>query len=267
MRIAILGTGNMGKALINGLDKNMGKNVDLLAYDVSSRALESLPKSVTVRQPGRWFGKGERPDAVVIALKPADIGPSLASLRDLAAKSPGVLWCSIAAGVTIEALEKHLGPVARICRAMPNTPALIGKGMTAFSLNGRCSAADVETAQTIFGSCGQTVQVDEKLINAVTGLSGSGPAYVYLFIEALIEGGVCAGLPYQTARACAIQTVLGAAAMVEQTGEEPAVLKSRVMSPGGTTVQGLMALEEQGVKIGVIKAVVAAAKRAAELGG
>jgi pyrroline-5-carboxylate reductase len=266
MRIGILGTGNMGKALINGLLNSFGDEVEIVAYDVSPKARESLLAPVMVRQPQKWFGsKGEKPQAIVVAVKPADVAAGLSPLKEYAAKNPDVLWCSIAAGISISSLEKWLGSSAKICRAMPNTPALIGEGMTAFALNGRCSAADAEKARTIFNACGKAVQVDEKLINAITGLSGSGPAYVYLFIEALIEGGVSAGLPYQTARACALQTVIGAAKMVEKTGEDPAALKAKVMSPAGTTARGIMALEQNNFKYAVMKAVGEATARAKEL--
>jgi pyrroline-5-carboxylate reductase len=149
---------------------------------------------------------------------------------------------------------------------MPNTPALIGEAMSALTLNSQCDDNDAQIAEEILSACGKVVIVPEKLMNAVTGLSGSGPAYVYLFIEALIEGGVAAGLPYAIARECAVQTVIGAARMVEQTEENAASLKAKVMSPGGTTVRGLMALEKNKFKYSVIQAVTDAAARAEELG-
>jgi pyrroline-5-carboxylate reductase len=168
--------------------------------------------------------------------------------------------------VTISGLEGFLSSSAKICRVMPNTPALIGEGISAFAMNKQCNEDDGQLAEEILSACGKVVRVPEKLMNAVTGLSGSGPAYVYLFIEALIEGGVAAGLPYALAKECAVQTVIGAGRMVEQSDENPAALKSRVMSPGGTTVRGLLALEENKFKYAVIKAVTDAASRAEELG-
>jgi pyrroline-5-carboxylate reductase len=149
---------------------------------------------------------------------------------------------------------------------MPNTPALVGEAMSAYCLNGRCRDSDKMIIEQVLGAIGKVIAVPEKLMNAVTGLSGSGPAYVYLFIEALVEGGVAAGIPYGIAKQCAVQTVLGAARMAEASDEDVATLKSRVMSPGGTTVRGLMALEENKFKYSVIKAVTDATVRAEELG-
>jgi pyrroline-5-carboxylate reductase len=159
-----------------------------------------------------------------------------------------------------------LGAQARIVRVMPNTPSLIGEGFSAYALNERCTGHDEEATRHILAACGKAQGVPEKLMDAVTGLSGSGPAYVYLFVEALIEAGVTAGLPLQVAREAAVQTLLGAGHMIRETGEDPAVLKRRVMSPGGTTVEGLRALEHAGLRSAVIEAVRAAAVRSAELG-
>jgi pyrroline-5-carboxylate reductase len=266
MRIAVLGTGNMGKALMTGLLSRSGGDLSIMAYDINPKASESLPQRVSVCNPDSWFTETSCPDLVLISVKPGEIVTAVGPVASRASQYPEVLWCSIAAGVSIASLEKILGPSAKVCRAMPNMPALIGEGMTAFALNSRCSSVDAETAYYLFSACGKAVQVEEKLMNAVTGLSGSGPAYVYLFIEALVEGGVAAGLPLQVAKACALQTIQGAARMVERTGEDPAALKARVMSPAGTTVQGLMALEQHGFKYSVMRAVVDAAKRSAELG-
>ncbi len=266
MKVAFLGCGNMGKAVIAGL-LNKYPDTSVMAFDKNDAALTELPDEVVVLPPEEWFEKENIPDAVVIAVKPQDIEeavmPFSARLENNAAAT---VWISLAAGVTIPSLEGCISGAARICRVMPNTPALIGEGMSALACNGNCNEDDGELAQEILSACGRVVRVPEKLMNAVTGLSGSGPAYVYLFIEALIEGGVAAGLPYATAKECAVQTVIGAARMVEQSDENTAGLKSRVMSPGGTTVRGLMALEQNNFKYAVIKAVTDAAARAEELG-
>jgi pyrroline-5-carboxylate reductase len=266
MRIAVLGTGHMGRALIKGLVERYGPQADILAWDSSepTRALVAAP--AVVASPDTWFA-GETPAAVIVAVKPADVAAAVAPLAGAARSHDTVLWCSVAAGVKIAALERALGEGSRICRVMPNTPALIGEGISAFALNNRCSPRDAELAAGIFGACGKVVHVPEKFMNAVTGLSGSGPAYVYLFIESLIEGGVGAGLPYDVARQLAVQTVIGAGRMVERTGEPPAALKAAVMSPGGTTARGLLALEQHQFKFAVMKAVSDAARRAEELGG
>ena len=151
-------------------------------------------------------------------------------------------------------------------RAMPNTPALVGHGAAAYCLGSRATPEDAVTAQALLGAVGLVVQVPEKLMDAVTGLSGSGPAYIYVVIDALADGGVKAGLPRADAVRLAAQTVLGAAAMVLETGEHPAVLKDMVTSPGGTTIAGLAALERHGLRSALIEAVGAATARAAELG-
>lgn len=267
MRIAVLGAGNMGRAILSGLLRTYGSEVSLLAHDVSAEALAELPEGVAAVPAGEWFAGKDHPDAVVVAVKPTTIGEALNALAPSVKKAPDVLWCSVAAGVCLSTLENALGASCRICRVMPNTPALVGEGMSVFALNPCCTERDGETARKIFGACGKVAQAPEKLLDAVTGLSGSGPAYVYLFVEALVEGGVAAGLPLALAREAALQTVRGAAAMIEQTGEPPAQLKARVMSPGGTTVRGLAALEERGFKYAVIKAIAEATKRAGELGG
>ena len=265
MRVAVLGTGNMGKAILGGLQRTYGSEVSLLAHDVSAEALAGVPEGVETAPVGSWFTGKDLPDAVVVAVKPDVVSKALNAIPSTARKASEVLWCSVAAGTTLSVLEKTLGSSCKICRVMPNAPALVGEGMSVFALNDRCTERDAETARKIFGACGKVLQAPEKLMDAVTGLSGSGPAYVYLFVEALIEGGVAAGLPYATAREAAIQTVRGAASMMEQTGESPAQLKARVMSPGGTTVRGLAALEERGFKYAVIKAVAEATRRAGEL--
>jgi pyrroline-5-carboxylate reductase len=266
MKIGIIGIGNMGKALIGGLIGKYGRDVSVVAWDVIETARTGLAKDVKILPPNEWFGKGETPDAVIVAVKPADVAATMSLLDEQAAASPKTVWISIAAGISIAALEKAIGVSAKVCRVMPNTPALVGEGVSCYALNRHCAPVDGETVKKILSACGKTIEVPEKLMNAVTGLSGSGPAYVYQFIEARIEGGVAAGLPYPIARESAVQTVIGAAKMVEQSGETPSTLKSRVMSPGGTTARGLLALEENNFKYAVMKAVIDATKRAEELG-
>jgi pyrroline-5-carboxylate reductase len=265
MNIGILGTGNMGKALIGGMLKAYGVDVHLVAFDLKKEAMKSLDTKVLIAGLDTWAKKGL--DAVVIAVKPADMEQALSECRRIIGKkAKGPLWISIAAGKSIGWIAKRLSPSSRIVRVMPNTPALIGEGISAYAMNENCGNSDAEKVEYVLKACGKTVQVPEKLLDAVTGLSGSGPAYVYLFIEALIDGGVTAGLPYHVARELALQTVIGAASMIEQEGENPAVLRSRVMSPGGTTASGLNALEKNAFRHAVIEAVVAATKRSSELG-
>lgn len=265
MKIAVLGTGNMGKALINGLKNAYKDKVSIIAFDKVGNTLADL--DVQVLPPTEWFTNTSFPDAIIIAVKPSDIGTAMLQFSSISDdEKQKSLWISIAAGVNIFSLQSHLSYEARICRVMPNVSALVGAAMSACALNDKCQKEDYTTVETIFNAVGKCVIVPEKQMNAITGLSGSGPAYVYLFIEALIEGGVTAGLPYATARECALQTVIGAAKMVTDTGENTNVLKARVMSPAGTTASGLLALESRAFKHAVISAVVDATKRSEQLG-
>jgi pyrroline-5-carboxylate reductase len=204
-------------------------------------------------------------EVILLCTKPHDIPAALAAASESSGGKP-LLVISIAAGITIAALEVAAAGPIRIIRAMPNTPALVGKGAAGYCLGTRATREDAETARLLLGSVGLAVEVPERLMDAVTGLSGSGPAYIYLVIEALADGGVCAGLPRADAVRLAAQTVLGAAAMVLETGEHPAVLKDMVTSPGGTTIAGLAELERHGLRSALMDAVAAATRRAGELG-
>ncbi|MDD5673361.1 MAG: pyrroline-5-carboxylate reductase [Chitinivibrionales bacterium] len=267
MNLAVLGIGNMGGAILKGVQARLGNDVRIIAYDANVKATENLPKDVVVAGPDLWQKQDLLPDTIICAVKPGDVKECLMhAVKGMGSRSNIPLYLSIAAGVNIVTLESYIGYHSRICRVMPNMPALIGEGMSAYSLNAKCSDDDRKNVETIFACCGKTVSVPEKLMNAVTGLSGSGPAYVFLFIEALIEGGVNAGLPLSVARECAVQTVLGAAKMLQDSTVTPAELKARIMSPGGTTARGLMALEQNKFKYAVCKAVEDATKRADELG-
>jgi len=201
---------------------------------------------------------------IILAVKPAVI-PDVC--REIASVASGRLIVSIAAGVKSAAILDALGGDARVVRVMPNTPALVGDGMSALSSAGSASDADLESAGAIFATVGKTVVVKEDLLDAVTGLSGSGPAYAFLMIEALSDGGVLAGLSRADARLLAAQTLLGSARMAIETGLHPGALKDMVTSPGGTTIHALRVLENAGVRGALIDAVAAAVARAKELGG
>ncbi|MBW1844427.1 MAG: pyrroline-5-carboxylate reductase, partial [Deltaproteobacteria bacterium] len=206
-------------------------------------------------------------DLVVLAVKPGVIPTALAALRaeDLDLTSP--LWISIAAGVRLASLEAGLSAEARIIRAMPNTPALVGVGATAICGNARADASDRSDARSLFESVGIAWEADaENLLDAVTGLSGSGPAYVFLFLEALIDAGEQAGLPRNAAEQLATQTVYGAAKLARDSDSGPAQLREQVSSPGGTTLAGLAALDEGGFREILTRAVAAATRRSEELG-
>jgi len=264
MRGGVIGTGNMGRALISGLLNSYRSKIEIVAFDQHKAAIEGLAAEVKISPPSEWFSEGSIPNAVIIAVKPADISTALQPLQRTLHR-PDTLWISIAAGVSIESLEKSLPSGSKVCRVMPNVAALVGEGLSAYSLNKECHPDDSGLAEDILKACGKVVHVPEKLMNAITGLSGSGPAFAFLFIESLIEGGITAGLSYAMARECAVQTVLGAAKMMAETGENSSVLKTKVMSPGGTTAAGLLALERQAFKHAVISAVTEAAKRAEQL--
>lgn len=201
---------------------------------------------------------------LVLAVKPQVMPAVLAELRPALADRHLVI--SIAAGVTLKTLADGLGEKTRLVRVMPNTPCLVGASATGYSPGATATAADVELVDKLFGAVGKAIRVPEPLLDAVTGLSGSGPAFVYLFIEALADGGVKCGLPRDVALALAAQTVLGAAKMVLETGQHPGALKDAVASPGGTTIAGLHALERAAFRAAAMDAVEAATRRAQELG-
>ena len=201
------------------------------------------------------------PVGVVIAVKPYDVQ----AVSQEIAGSGVARALSIAAGVTLEDLDEWLHPVAAI-RAMPNTPALVGAAASAVAAGRGATPADVDWAKAVLSCVGTVVELPEPALDAVTGLSGSGPAYVFLITEALIDAGVLAGLPRPVAHDLAVQTLLGSARLMAETGEEPSALRAAVTSPGGTTAAGLRALEAAGVRAAVLEAVVAATERSKELG-
>ncbi len=201
-------------------------------------------------------------EGAVVAVKPGDVAGACAELAE--AGVGRVL--SIAAGVSLTVLEAALGEVP-VVRAMPNTAALVGAGVTAIAGGTRAGEAELTWAEEVLGAVGEVVRVPEPLLDAVTGLSGSGPAYVFLVAEALIDAGVLVGLPHDTSRRLALQTLLGAARLLTETGESPQSLRAAVTSPGGTTASGLRALEAAGARSAMIEAVVAATARSRELGG
>ena len=200
---------------------------------------------------------------MILCVKPQE---AATAIQQAGAALDGKLLISIAAGLSLATLGK-MAPKSRIIRAMPNTPAIIGRGATAFTGAAETTQADKDCAEAIFASVGIVSYVQEKLLDAVTGLSGSGPAYIFLVIEALTDGGVSCGLPTNLARQLAIQTVLGAAELAKETAEHPAVLREMVTSPGGTTAAALGELEQRGVRAAFIQAVRAADRRSKELSG
>lgn len=265
LRIGFLGAGKMASALASGLVKaSVSTARDLIASDVIEDARTAFAKAVGCRVTASNVEVAESADVLILAVKPDQIS---GVLKEMAGHiDDRHLIISIAAGVTIARLESHLREGIRIVRVMPNTPALVGASATAFALSQSAGPEDAAFAQRIFSAVGVAYQVKESLIDAVTGLSGSGPAYAYLMIEALSDGGVAAGLPRDVATKLAAQTLLGAAKMVLETGQHPGALKDMVTSPGGTTIEGLHELEKAGVRGGLMNAVRAASEKSKKLG-
>jgi pyrroline-5-carboxylate reductase len=256
----------MGTALIQGaIRAGVVAAGDVTGCDPYEKSREAFAQATGTTVSADLSGLAATCDVILLSTKPNDIAKALADVAKMAAGAPRLV-ISIAAGVTLSALEAAASENFRIIRAMPNTPALIGQGAAGYCLGTRATADDAKTAQALLGAVGLAVEVPERLMDAVTGLSGSGPAYIYVVIDALADGGVRAGIPRADAVRLAAQTVLGSAAMVLETGEHPAVLKDMVTSPGGTTIAGLAALERHGLRSALIEAVGAAVQRATELG-
>lgn len=262
--IAVIGAGQMGEALIGGwLAAKTVPPDALFATDASAERRDVMKRRFGVRAGSDNREAASWADVVVLAVKPQILDEVVKGLSSALA---GKLVLSIAAGVTIARLAKLAPKGARVVRVMPNTPVLVRDGVSALSFGAGVTDKDQQLARRLFEAVGRAVVVEEKLMDAVTGLSGSGPAYVFLAIEALADGGVKMGLPRTVADLLAAQTVLGAARMVLETGEHPAKLKDRVASPGGTTIAGLHRLEQGGLRATLMAAVEAAAKRSEELG-
>jgi pyrroline-5-carboxylate reductase len=261
--LGFIGAGAMGGAIIRGLlARGKVARENLVFFDPDPAIQAKMAKSGIQAAPDN-AAVMESP-VVVLAVKPQLLPQALAEIGGLA--QPRHLIISIAAGVTLGVLEEAL-PACRIIRAMPNTPALVGAGMTCLAPGSRATAPDAALALELFGAVGQAAAVEERLMDAVTGLSGSGPAFVALFIEALADGGVKAGLPRALAHIMAVQTVRGAARLVHEEDLHPGKLKDLVASPAGTTIEGLHVLESGGFRGLVMSAVAAAAARSKELGG
>ena len=261
-KIGIIGCGNMGEAILRGLHrKGMTKGIvvselrpDRREYIKKNYGVETLPDNRAV---------ASQVQVIILAVKPQELK---GVLQEIAAHlDSATLLISIVAGASLGAIASILAKDVRLIRAMPNIAAQALESATALSPGAEVTAADLEMAREIFNAMGKTVIIAESLMDAVTGMSGSGPAYVSLFIEALADGGVRMGLPRKDALDMAIQTVLGTARLLSEQGEQPAHLKDRVASPGGTTIAGIAALEAKGFRGAVMEAVAAATQRSKEL--
>jgi len=262
--IGFFGAGNMGQAIMKGLiQSGIFKASDIYVYDVYKPLVENLSKDLGINSVESEQSLVKQCDTLIFAVKPNVLPTLLADLsNDL---TPTQLLLSIAAGVTINQIETILTEKHKVVRIMPNTPALVGEGMSAISCNKQIDEQEKDLVLSIFKSFGKAECVDEKLIDAVVGVSGSSPAYVYMFIEALADGAVLEGMPRKQAYEFAAQTVLGSAKMVLETGEHPGMLKDMVTSPGGTTIEAVKVLEDKGFRAAVIEAVRAAANKNKEL--
>jgi pyrroline-5-carboxylate reductase len=264
-QIGIIGAGRMATALAKGLVRAQFTSADnIVASDVEPAARGSFVRETGCRVSASNAETVRDADMIVLAVKPQSMAAVLQELKPLL--GPEQLVISIAAGVTLATLADALGAQRRLVRVMPNTPCLVGKGASGFALGGAATTEDAGLVERLLSTVGIAVQLPERLLDAVTGLSGSGPAYAFQMIEALSDGGVRVGLPRDVATRLAAQTLLGAAEMVLTTGQHPAALKDAVASPGGTTIAGLHALEQSAVRAGLINAVVAATERSQELG-
>lgn len=263
--LGFLGAGKMAEALAKGICANGLVPPDrILMSDISAERRAHVAETLGVQALEQNTDLIEQSSIVVVALKPNYVRDVLPDLAPLVTAEKLVV--SIAAGITLAELESILPDETRVVRVMPNTPCLVGEGAAGYSLGSVARAEDGETVGEILSAVGTCVLLPERLLDAVTGLSGSGPAYVFLAIEALADGGVRAGLPRDVALKLSAQTVLGAAKLMLETGRHPAELKDMVASPGGTTIAGLAALEELGLRSALIEAVTTATERARELG-
>ncbi len=256
----------MGEALMRGLiDAKVYEPQNISAFDLDAAKLHRLSDEIGIRVASSAEEAVQGCDAILLAVKPQVVDKALEPLYRVLHVSQTLI--SIAAGVSTARLQSGFEKPFPIVRVMPNTPCLVGAAASAVCLGEHAGAAQRELAHKIFGAVGIVVDVPESLLDAVTGLSGSGPAYVYLFIEALSDAGVQNGLPRATATQLAAQTVLGAAKMVLETRQHPGQLKDMVTSPGGTTIAGLAALEKRAFRGATMEAVEAATKRSRELSG
>lgn len=261
--VGFIGSGNMSSAMIRGLiKKNVYSPGRICFYDLDQKKAENLANETGAVRMDSNIQLVKESQMVVLGIKPSVLLTILGDIGEYCTHDVPVI--SVAASVNIATIRAFL-PLAPIIRAMPNTPSLIGEGMTAFCLGPHTSREHEDMAERVFQGIGQAIRVEEPMMDAVTGLSGGGPAYCFVFMEAMADAGVHAGLPRKAAVALAAQTLVGAARMVQQTGDHPGALKDMVTSPGGTTIEGLRVLEQKSFRGSVIAAVLAAVERAKSL--
>ncbi|HEY5753212.1 MAG TPA: pyrroline-5-carboxylate reductase [Chthoniobacterales bacterium] len=258
-KLGFIGCGKMTEAILQGVVKSgVFPGQDIVLSSRSATRVAELATATGSRSAGSNAEAARTADVIVLGVKPGDI-PSV--LSEIAAELPGKLLVSIAAGVPISRLTTLAGEKVAIVRVMPNTPALVHHGASAYAVGPGVTAAQKDAVEKIFGAVGTVYAVKEEALDAVTGVSGSGPAYIYMVIEALADGGVLTGLPRDLSLQLATQTVIGAGEMVAQTGLHPATLRDNVASPGGTTIAAIEKLEQAGLRAALIGAVRASAEK------
>jgi pyrroline-5-carboxylate reductase len=262
-RLAIVGAGMMGEALARGLFANGWSPDDLVLADVRSDRLDEIGSALGVATSSDSPDASAQAAGVLLAVKPQDAAGALESIAGNVGKDGLV---SIVAGMTTASIEEKLGHGSSVVRAMPNTPARVGKGVTALTAGSHTAKATKSLAEAVFASVGPVVWLDEELLDAVTALSGSGPAYVFYLAEAMVDAGMELGLPKDVASTLAFATIEGAGVMLQRLDEEPAVLRAQVTSPGGTTAAAIGVLEEKFVRDSIAEALRAARDRSRELG-
>ncbi|MBZ4683157.1 MAG: pyrroline-5-carboxylate reductase [Fusobacteriaceae bacterium] len=254
MKIAIIGCGNMGEAILAGIiDSKLTARENIFIYDKDKNKEQKIGEKylVNFKKDGTIIDTIKYTDYIVLAVKPNIIESVLNEIKTIIGNK---IIISIAAGVLISTIESVIGNDKKVIRVMPNTPALVGMGMSSISINNNITNEELEKTKKIIDSFGKSEIVDEKLIDAVIAVSGSAPAYVYMFIEAMADGAVLHGMSRDMAYKFAAQTVMGAAKMVLETGEHPGLLKDKVCSPGGTTIEAVAELEKKGLRSAVISA-------------
>lgn len=263
-KLAILGAGKLGETLLKGLvEADVIDVTNVMVTAAHRERIDEIAARFGVKSTLSNKEAAEWADIVILSVKPQRVPAVLAEISEVL--KPSKLLISVAASVSSALIEKRLASPAPVIRAMPNTPCLLKQGMTGISAGKNAKADHLELARFIFESVGRTVIVDEQHMDAITGLSASGPAFIYIIIESLAEAGVKVGLPRHIATELAAQTVVGSGMMVLETGEHPAKLKDSVTTPAGCTVDGILELEDGGLRVTLIKAVVKATQRAKEL--
>jgi pyrroline-5-carboxylate reductase len=264
-RIGFIGAGNMSEALIRGIiESGLVKPEEIIAGEILPERRDYITQNIGVETTDDNILVAKSTDLIVLGVKPQYLPQVLGGLRPHLTEQHLVI--SIAAGIRIDFIESCLKPGVRVIRVMPNQPLMVGATAAGYALGSHASKEDSQTVQDIFDQNGIAFLLPEHLLDAVTGLSGSGPAYVYMIIEAMADGGVLAGLPRDVSIQLAAQTVLGAAKSVLDTGKHPGALKDMVASPAGTTIEGLQILENAGIRGALMEAVDSAARRSKELG-